>query len=184
MSAMRAVPREADPHTRIHITLLDGTRVVLRPVVPSDADGIAHGFDHLSEESRYRRFMGGLKRLTPAVLTRLTVLDYHDRFAWLAIAIDEPGQPGIAVARYVRLLGDPTTAEPAVTVIDEFQGRGLGTTMLDVLARSARANGIERFVAYALVDNRPVLAILKRNGARLRVSEPGVYEAIIDLPAA
>lgn len=181
---MSALAREADPHARIPITLLDGTRIVLRPVIPSDKGGIAAGFEHLSADSRYRRFMGGLKRLTPAILARLTELDYIDEFAWIAFAVDEPGRPGVAVARYVRLRDDRGSAEPAVTVIDEFQGRGLGTTMLDVLSRSAQANGIRRFVAYVLVENRPIIRILKRFGARIAVSEPGVYEAIIDLPAS
>ncbi|MGH2726728.1 MAG: GNAT family N-acetyltransferase, partial [Actinomycetota bacterium] len=93
------------------------------------------------------------------------------------------GTPGVGVARYVRLRDEPDVAEPAVTVIDEYQGRGLGTMMMDVLARDAVAHGIRRFRAYVLVDNQPIIKILRRFGASMKVEEPGVLRADIDLDA-
>lgn len=170
----------APPAQRLTLSLLDGTRIVIRPIRPEDKPVIADGFDHLSEESRHRRFMGGPKRLTSGMLTALTEIDYHDHFAWVAYAPDAPGSPGVAVARYVRLRDEPF-AEPAITVVDEFQRRGLGTLMLDVLARTAVANGIKGFRAFVLVDNRPMIRILRRFGANLSVEEPGVLRADIDL---
>jgi RimJ/RimL family protein N-acetyltransferase len=166
---------------RIDVTLLDGTRVAMRPISPDDKAAIAEAFEHLSEESRYRRFMGGVKRLTRPVLTALTEVDHTNHEAWVAIARDEPGTPGIGVARYIRLPDQPDVAEPAVTVIDEYQGRGLGTTMMDVIARDAAAHGIRRFRAYVLVENQPIIRILRRFGATLKVEEPGVLRADIDL---
>ena len=180
MASIHALPIRRRAH-RVDLTLLDGTRVVMRPIAPGDKAGIADGFDHLSEESRYRRFMGGVKRLTPPILAALTEVDHENHEAWVAFAPDAPGSPGIGVARYVRLRDEPDVAEPAVTVIDEYQGRGLGTTMMDVIARDAVAHGIERFRSFVLVDNTPIIRILRRFGANLRVEEPGVLRADIDL---
>ncbi|HJR18603.1 MAG TPA: GNAT family N-acetyltransferase [Actinomycetota bacterium] len=182
MATIHALPlRTFRRQRRVEVTLLDGTRVVMRPIEPVDRDAIAEGFEHLSEESRYRRFMGGVKRLTPPILEALTDVDHNDHEAWVAYAPDDRGSPGVGVARYVRLKDDPQIAEPAVTVIDEYQGRGLGTMMMDVLARDAVGHGIRRFRAYVLVENMPIIKILRRFGANLKVEEPGVYRADIDL---
>ena len=182
MATIHALPLRAPKRKRrVEVTLLDGTRVVMRPIEPVDKSAIAEGFEHLSEESRYRRCMGGVKRLTQPLLVALTEIDHVDHEAWVAFAPNEPGSPGIAVARYVRLPGEPEIAEPAVTVIDQYQGRGLGTTMMDVLTRDAVAHGITRFRAYVLVDNQPIIKILRRLGATMRVEEPGVLRADIDL---
>lgn len=180
MAGQTAVPLQTEL-ARAAFTLEDGTLIVMRPIEPGDKAGIAWGFDHLSEESRYRRFMGGVKRLTPKLLAALTEVDHDNHEAWVAFAPNDPGSPGVGVARYVRLTGEPHVAEPAVTVIDEYQGRGLGTAMMGILARDAVAHGIRRFRAYVLVDNHPIIAILRRFGATMRVDEPGVLRADVDL---
>lgn len=167
--------------TRIDLVLMDHTRIVLRPIEPGDKAAILDGFEHLSQESRYRRFMGGVKRLTPPILAALTDIDHVDHEAWVAYAPDEPHSPGVGIARYVRLRDEPDVAEPAVTVIDSYQGRGLGTTLMDVIARDAAAKGIKRFRAFVLADNRPILKILRRFGANMCVEEPGVLRAEIEL---
>lgn len=64
------------------------------------------------------------RQLTEAELDYLTNIDYQDHFAWTAFALDDPGQPGIGVARFIRLVERPEAAEAAVTVIDAYQGRG------------------------------------------------------------
>ena len=182
MATIHALPlRTFRRQRRVEVTLLDGTRVVMRPIEPVDKDAIREGFEHLSEESRYRRFMGGVKRLTPPILEALTEVDHENHEAWVAYAPDDRGSPGVGVARYVRLKEDPRIAEPAVTVIDEYQKRGLGTMMMDVLARDAVGHGINRFRAYVLADNQPILKILRRFGATMHVDEPGVLRADIDL---
>lgn len=182
MAVVNVVPlRVAKRVRRIKVTLMDGTRVVMRPIEPLDKAAIREGFDHLSEESRYRRFMGGVKRLTDPILVALTEVDHTNHEAWVAYAPYDRGAPGVGVARYVRLRDEPDVAEPAVTVIDEYQGRGLGTMMMDVLARDAFAHGIRRFRAYVLVDNHSIIKILRRFGATLSVEEPGVLRADVDL---
>lgn len=151
----------------IELRLRDGTRVLLRPVVPDDKERLAQGFDRLSPASRYRRFMGAVTRLRPAQLALFTEMDYVDHYAIGALALDEPDVPGIGVARYIRLADEPDVAEAAVTVADDYQGRGLGTLLLRVLGAVALENGLSALRAEVLADNRQVREMLAKVGARL-----------------
>ncbi len=163
-------------------TLGDGSRVLLRPIRTDDKQLLVDGFERLSESSRYRRFMGGIKLLAPKLLAYLTEVDGVNHFALVAIAIDEPGRPGVGVARYVRLPDDPAAAEAAVTVADDLQRRGLGTLMLHELGAVALENGISTFRAYVLPENRPMLHIIEQMGARVTIGSD-TARADIDLPA-
>ena len=165
------------------VVLQDGTRVRLRPIVPEDKGAIRAAFERLSPESRYRRFMSPMDELSDEMLASLTEIDYVDHFAWAALAIDEPGEPGIGVARYVRLKDEPAVAEAAVTIIDEYQGRGLGTFLLDALGAVALENGIRTFSGYVLEDNRAIRDVLEQVGVRFRYDSPGLIKVEVDLPA-
>jgi GNAT superfamily N-acetyltransferase len=164
-------------------TLRDGTRVRLRPIIPDDKGHLVEGFRRLSPESRYRRFLAPVEELSEEQLVYLTEIDYHDHFAWIALSLHEAGTPGIAVARYVRGGEDPHVAEAAVTVIDDYHGRGLGTLLLEMLGAVALANGVRTFRGYALEDNRAILDVLKGLDARTHHDSPGVIRVEIDLPA-
>lgn len=163
------------------VALRDGTRIRLRPIVPQDKGRLAAAFERLSPESRYRRFMAPLAELTEERLTYLTEIDYVDHFAWAALSLDEAGTPGVA-SRYVRDPADPTVAEAAVTVVDDYQGRGLGTLLLEALGAMALDKGIRRFRSYALEDNRPIRELLSTLGATLEHDSPGLIRVEIDLP--
>jgi len=128
------------------VALRDGTRVRLRPILPEDKAVLVEGFRRLSPESRYRRFMAPIQELTDDELRYLTEIDYVDHFAWLALDLEQPGHPGIGVGRYVRIPEEPDVAEAAVTVVDDYyQGRGVGTLLLEALGAVALENGIRRF---------------------------------------
>ena len=165
----------------ITLQLHDGDHLVVRPIVPEDKPLLLDGFTRLSEESRYRRFMG-LKRLTERDLRYLTEIDYVDHFALIAFDIDDPGRPGVAVARYVRDRADPSSAEAAVTVVDDYHGRGIGSILLVMLGAVALENGINRFFGYVLADNRPAIDLFRALGARFRPDSPGVERMEIDIP--
>lgn len=161
--------------------LADGTRLRLRPIRPDDKAGLIAGMARLSPESRRRRFFSAKDRLSQSALAYLTEVDHADHFAWVALALDEPGQPIVGVARYIRVAGEPDGAEFALTVIDEYQGRGLGGLLFEALVVVARANGIERFVAHVLNDNLPMRGIVEDAGGRLEADEPGVLRSEIDI---
>jgi GNAT superfamily N-acetyltransferase len=145
----------------VTITLRDGARVTVRPVRRADAAQVLEGFERMSPESRYRRFLSGITELDPSLLRYLTDVDHADHEALVAIA----GGHGVAIARYVRAVDQPDTAEMAISVIDEWQGRGLGAALLTLLAQRAREQGIARFTALTLATNQPMLALLRRLGA-------------------
>jgi GNAT superfamily N-acetyltransferase len=165
------------------VALRDGALVRLRPIVPEDKAVLVAGFRRLSPESRYRRFMSRIEELSAEQLTYLTEIDYVDHFAWLAQSLDEASTPGVGVSRYVRVPEEPEVAEAAVTVIDDYQGRGLGTLLLEALGAVALEKGIKRFRGYALEANRPMRDLLEALGARTEHDSPGVLRVEMDLPA-
>jgi RimJ/RimL family protein N-acetyltransferase len=165
------------------VALRDGGLVRIRPILPEDKDHILDGFRRLSSESRYRRFLSPIDELTPDMLRDLTEVDHADRFAYVAFALDVAGAPvGVGVARYVRLHDEPHVAEAAVTVVDDYQERGLGTLLLRALGAVALENGIVRFRAYALETNRPLQELAARLGAEIHHESAGMIRIETDLP--
>ena len=144
------------------VALRDGSSVVVRPVRPDDRELLLAGFERLGPESRYQRFLAPMAELTEDIVTYLTDVDHHDHEA--LAAIDAVTGEGVGVARFVRCEDRPDTAEAAVTVIDDWQGRGVGTLLLDRLAERARAEGIAHFTALLLAENREMLELLETIG--------------------
>jgi len=159
--------------------LRDGTLVLVRPIRPDDKGLLRNGFDRLSPASRYRRFLAPVEELSETELKYLTEIDYVDHFAWAAVRADRRDE-GMGVARYIRLKEEPHVAEAAVTVVDEYQGRGLGTLLLALLGAAALAAGVRFFRAYGLADNSPMRDLLDSLGARTEFDSPGVVR--FDVP--
>jgi GNAT superfamily N-acetyltransferase len=165
----------------VHLELRDGSRVLLRPVMPEDKERLVQGLDRLSPASRYRRFMTAVARIPPKQLAYFTELDYVNHYAVGAITLDEPGEPGVGVARYVRLVEQPEVAEVAVTIIDEYQGRGLGKLLLRALAAVAAEHRIQTFQAEIMGDNHGARALVTGLGARIaRRGNPLLF--VMDVP--
>ena len=163
-------------------TLRDGTEIVVRPIEPDDKGALLDGFARLSDESRYRRFLTPTPRLTSSQLRYLTEVD-HDRHEAVIAFVEETGEP-VGVARYVRFPDDPAVAEPAVTVVDAWQGRGLGTVLLEDLTERARAAGVERFAATLLAGNDPIRTLLEGLDPNASETiEQGVMEINAELPS-
>jgi RimJ/RimL family protein N-acetyltransferase len=164
----------------VRVELRDGSIAVVRPIRPDDREAVRAGFAQLSEQSRFQRFMTGISELSERDLDYLTGVDHHDHEALIAFEEDSGSPAG--VARFVRL-DDGVAAEAAVTVIDEFQGRGLGTSLLALLAERAREEGIERFTALLLAANRQMLDVLEALGpARVVSRDTTVIEVEVDIP--
>jgi GNAT superfamily N-acetyltransferase len=165
--------------------LVDGTRVVLRHIRPSDAVELRRGFERLSPESRYRRFFGGVSRLSDEALHYLTDVDGRDHVAIVAVT-DSPdlkSETGLGVARFVRLHDEPTVAEAAVTVVDDFQRKGLGRMLARCMAQAASERGIRTLRAVVLADNAPMVSLMREIGAAERPVEAGVLTFDIPLDA-
>lgn len=166
----------------MRVELRDGTPAVLRPIVPEDRMRLAEGLRLLSPRSRYLRFHSGVNQLTDEQLDYLTEVDGHDHVAWVAVNPDEPDEPGMGVGRYVRLPSEPDVAEAAITVADRYQGRGLGTLLLSLVARSAIENGIRTLRNYVLADNDAMLGIFEGLPVTRSDEGHGVYRVDMHLP--
>lgn len=147
------------------VVLRDGSQVLIRPVQGSDAPLLADGFTRLSARSRQMRFLTGKPQLSPAELRYFTEVDHHDHEA--IGALNPLDGRGVGIARYIRSADDPQAAEIAVTVVDEWHQRGLGTELLTRLSDRARRAGIRRFTALADAENRAVIGLLRKMGAEL-----------------
>ncbi len=173
---------DAPPDAVETVSLHDGSVVEVRQVQPDDKAALAAGFERLSPESRYRRFFSPLKRLNESDLRYLTEVDHSDHEA--LIAMSTGGEP-VGVARYVR--GErPEEAEVAVTIVDDWQGRGAATALLERLVERARANGIERFLAVVLEENADAIELFRALAAddpKPRRTAAGQVELVLELPS-
>lgn len=150
---------------QIGLCLLDGKNED-RACVKAKID---EAVQRMSPKSRRQRFAAPLSRLSDAQLDYLTELDGHDRLAWCAFDATDGEDEGIALARYVRLPDEPNVAEFAVTVVDAFQRRGLGTLLLRRLIDSAGEREIQILRGYALPDNEAMQRLARRfNASRSR----------------
>ena len=140
------------------VRLRDGSAVLIRPVRPEDAGVLEDGFAEL----RY-----------------VTGVDHRDHEA--LGALDHADGRGVGIARYIRDAEDPQAAEIAVTIVDDWQGRGLGTELLTRLSRRARSEGIHRFTALVAADNVAMAGLLRNMSASLVGRGPGTVEYEITL---
>ena len=161
------------------IALRDGSTVLIRQVQVADAPLLADGFTRLSPQSRRMRFLAGKDQLSAAELRYFTDVDHHDHEALGAVA--QADGRGVGVVRYIRDAGDPHAAEIAVTIVDDWQGRGLGTELLTRLSDRARSEGIHRFTALVADDNIAMAALLRNMSARLVGRGPGTVEYEVTL---
>jgi RimJ/RimL family protein N-acetyltransferase len=163
------------------VTLPKGRRVAIRPVQAGDGARLKLAYDHLSPQTKYRRFLAVKPRLTEGDVRYLTSADGNDHVALLATPADDP-ELIIAVARFVRLAEDPGAAELAIVVGDPYQGEGLGTELLGRLAEAALARGIERLKATVLADNVPVHRLVRHGVTHERHLGP-IDEVELELAA-
>ena len=170
------IPRSPEP-----LTLGDGGVVTVRPLERSDRAELAAAIARLSDESRYFRFAAAKPRMTERELDHLVDVDHHGHEALLAL--DPRTGRGIAVARYVPVPGEPGVVEVAVTVADEWQGRGLGSALLRRLIGRAVEEGHTALRASTLAANARSIAMLRRAGFGIRPSTGALRDYELRLAA-
>ena len=161
---------------RVH--LRDGAVVLIRPIVPDDRELLRSGFEELSDRSRYLRFQAPMAQLTAQQLSYLTEVDHHDHEA--LVAIDLATSRAVGVARFIRV--HDGVAECAVVVADDWQGRGVGTELLDRLVTRAHEEDVDRFTALVLAQNNEALRLLERLGDTVQRSSGPQVELDVALP--
>ncbi len=165
---------------QVHTSLDDGTPTLIRPLRTEDRGDILAGFQRISPHSRYLRYSSAGAKLTNDDLDTLTCTDEKKCLALGAVDLSMPGHYGMGVARYIACEDEPGTAEIAIVIVDEYQGRGLGSLMLDLLITIARKNGFTSLCGYVLPENRAMIRLLKKVNATLNHETGGIIR--IDIP--
>ena len=164
-------PHDPEPSREVlRGTLRDGLRVVVRPLLPSDRDDVAHGFEELSERTKNLRFLAGKDHLSRRGLDALVDgVDQHDHVA-VALWWERTSRSDVLLGegRFIRLESDPACAEVAVTMADQLQGQGGGTLLMRALVVRAREEGIRRFAAVMAARNEPARRLMREAGRVLR----------------
>lgn len=169
MSIPAVRPLSRTGRGEVPLRLRDGSCAMLRPLLPGEVEPLLAVFEGLSTQSRASRYLVGMPRLPAAMVTALAAVDGCDHVAWLASVAGAP----VGIARYIRL--SPEIAELAFEVVDQWQGHGLGTALLDTITTVAAARGVRRISATVHPANAPSLRLLARFGIRLAWDD-GVLE--------
>jgi RimJ/RimL family protein N-acetyltransferase len=159
--------------------LRDGSKVVIRPVSSLDAALLTDGFARLSAQSGQLRFLTPKRQLSAAEVRYFTNVDHHDHEA--LGALNRLDGLGVGIARYVRDRDDPQTAEIAISIVDDWQHRGLGTELLTQLSDRARQEGIRRLTTLVSADNVAMTGLLRNMSAELVHRESSTLEYEISL---
>jgi GNAT superfamily N-acetyltransferase len=161
-------------------SLADGRSLQFGPITRASRPLIERAVAELSPLTSYRRFF-----TVRYQLDALTDLDGVDRFGVGASIRDATGARGVGVARFVRDRARPHVADLALLVVDAFQGVGVGRTLLARLASAALARGVDTFRGMVLVDNTPMLRLLRVLAPDLRLSRvDDYYDVEVPLTAA
>jgi acetyltransferase len=167
------------------VTLKDGTRGIVRPIVPNDRGNLQEAFEDLAEESREQRFFYGKSSISPKELERLSTPDGKDHIAFgLEVRTGEGDEMmPIAVARCFRDPKDSQLAEIAIVTADPWQGLGAGAELVRSLSAAASDVGIRRWFALMFADNHSMRRLLARYGRKLEEREigAGTVEVIYEI---
>jgi acetyltransferase len=146
---------------------LDGETVTVRPMQAADMGLEADFVQHLSNTSRYQRFMAMLRELPQVKLSYLTNVDQLRHVAMVATLQRERQELIVGVARYVIDVAG-TGCEFAVAVDDALQHSGLAGVLMNVLIDIARSRGLRTMEGIALASNRRMLRFARQLGFRLQ----------------
>ena len=165
-------------------TLLDGSAATLRPIRGSDMELERAFVRNLSPQSKFKRFMGELKELSPEQLHAFTHPDRARESVYVVIRSTAAGQEEIAVARYI-VEPDDLGCEFAITIADAWQGKGVAGRLMRALIRDARTRGLAHMSGYVLGANNRMLDFVRKLGFKIEFDrdDPAVRIARLDLRA-
>ncbi|GAA4067339.1 GNAT family N-acetyltransferase [Actinomadura miaoliensis] len=171
-----ALPAPSPQPASRTVALRDGTRVVVRPIRPEDADAVRELHERCSLESRRMRYFSAKPAPPPRAIEA-----FSDPAHGLTLVAEGPDGSLLALAHLIHVL-DPGVAELAFLVEDAWQGRGLGRALTELLVVLGRERGLVELRAATLSENRRMLRLLVSLGGRAqRTDEPGVAEVRLRL---
>ncbi len=177
--AIHPYPHELETTLR----LPEGEWVKIRPIRPEDAQLEQQFVEGLSRQTSRLRFQSSLRTLTPGMLARFTQIDYDREMAFLAVREENGAEREIGVCRYITL-PDAQSCEFAIVVADEWQGRGLGWRMMEILIAVARERGLKTMIGWVLAENAGMLRMCGELGFEAFPDEdPMVRRMVLRLDA-
>ena len=161
-------------HYETEVLLKDGSIMRLRPIRSDDTDSWLAFVSRLSTRTKYLRFHS-LPKLTIEDAVRFCTVDYLNTFAFVAEVLGDHRQDIVAIGRYIRL-PNKGSAEVALAIEDVYQGKGIGTKLMEWLTNVARENGITAFEADVLAENREMMTVFRDYGFYITSElQEGVY---------
>src|SRR6516165_9690909 len=157
-------------------TLRDGRSVVIRALKPEDRSAMLSAVGRVSAQSLYRRFFGPKRGFSETEVDFFVNVDFIKHVALVASVEESGKETVIGAGRYI--VTEPGSAEVAFAVVDEYQGKGIGTALLKNLLLIARERRLERLVAEVLPENAPMLAMFDKCGFVAKRSRGAVHVAL------
>ncbi len=163
------------------IELKDGTRLLMRPIQPRDADTLQISFQKLSPHDVRMRFMHPLKELTPEYAKQLTEIDPERAFALALVEAKPPEEALIAAVARTAVDDDGREAEFAIVIAPEIRGHGLGRYLMEQLIEWCRSRKLEAIYGFILTENRPMLTLADSLGFDIGPTDEDVGVALARL---
>lgn len=175
--AIRPYPSELEKH----VAARDGRELLLRPIRPEDEPALRTFVRELTPEDRRLRFFSHVKELDARLAARLTQIDYDRE---MALVLTDPSANDTAILGVMRISADPdgAHAEYAGAVRSDLKGLGLGRLLLQEICECARRRGIGEVWGEVLAENAPMLALVRKLGFSVQVSEEDRSVVIVRLP--
>lgn len=163
------------------VVLRDGSTLHLRPVVPEDEERLMGLFSRLSRHTIYLRFHHVLNQMSREEARRFCTVDYNNDFA-LAATLGEGDEEKIVALGHFYRFPNQDRAEVAFMVEDAYQGKGIGTHLLEHLVARARDMGIKVFEAEVLAENKEMIEMFEHSGFHIgEEMQGGLYQMVMDL---
>ncbi|VTU21962.1 bifunctional acetate--CoA ligase family protein/GNAT family N-acetyltransferase [Variovorax sp. PBL-E5] len=149
-----------------------GGAYTVRALHPDDAQMLQDLVQHLSPQSRYFRFVSWFSELPPTMLSRFALIDYDLEMALVAVFKERNAAADGTIAETERIVGvsryitnpDRSSAEFSLLVADDFNGKGIGSRLMESIIDAAREKGLTELDGLVLTGNAGMLRLMKKLG--------------------
>ena len=161
-------------------SILADTPVTIRPLSPADSQLEKEFIRGLSAETRYFRFLCGVKELPAEELKRLCSVDGSHSMAFVATVDTDGKEKEIGVCRYAESQKDDVR-EMAITIADSWAHKGLAQLLLKHLISYAKSHGVKKLYSVDLVDNLEMLSVATELGMTKKPDPSDAAQVIYSL---
>jgi RimJ/RimL family protein N-acetyltransferase len=152
-------------------TLRNGREIEIRAQRPQDRKDLEAAIVRMSDESLYRRFFVAKRRFSEPEAEHFLNIDFVNHVALVAVTHENSKQAIVGAGRYIVL--EPGTAEVAFSVVDEYQGQGIGAALMRHLSSIARQVGLNKLIAEVLASNGAMLKVFETSGLQMSMRREG-----------